>query len=169
MLKLSKEVIKDLFPATEKNKFQLTTDMKPSGDQIQAIRELSSGLKNKESNQVLLGVTGSGKTFTIANVINNTPATMGEIVFGNEISGIKGYFIETTFFIYLPPCSLKVSPDLSESLIEPAPTLSAVEVTANCVAWPKSKYSLMTKWDQKFLTVSAALFKSFAGQNNISK
>ena len=33
----------------------------------------------------------------VANVINNTPATMGEIVFGNEISGVKGYFIETTF------------------------------------------------------------------------
>ena len=51
------------------------------------------------------------------------------------------------FFIYLLPCSLEVSPDLSESLIEPVPTLSAVEVTANCVAWPESKYSLMTKWD----------------------
>lgn len=51
------------------------------------------------------------------------------------------------FFIYLLPCSLEVSPDLSESVIEPALTLSAVDVTANCVAWPESKYSLMTKWD----------------------
>ena len=44
--------------------------MRPSGDQINAIKELCDGLGKKESNQVLLGVTGSGKTFTMANVIN---------------------------------------------------------------------------------------------------
>ena len=44
--------------------------MRPSGDQINAIKELCDGLRKKESNQVLLGVTGSGKTFTMANVIN---------------------------------------------------------------------------------------------------
>ena len=45
--------------------------MKPSGDQIEAIKELTNGLIKNEENQVLLGVTGSGKTFTVANVINN--------------------------------------------------------------------------------------------------
>ena len=70
MLKLNKEIVKDLFPSIEKKKFQLTTNMKPSGDQIEAIKQLSDGLINQESNQVLLGVTGSGKTFTVANVIN---------------------------------------------------------------------------------------------------
>ena len=71
MLKLNKEVVKDLFPNIEKKKFELITDMKPSGDQIEAIKELTDGLIKKEENQVLLGVTGSGKTFTVANVINN--------------------------------------------------------------------------------------------------
>ena len=71
MLKLNKDVVKDLFPNIEKKKFELITDMKPSGDQIEAIKELTNGLIKKEDNQVLLGVTGSGKTFTIANVINN--------------------------------------------------------------------------------------------------
>ena len=71
MLKLNKEIVKDLFPNIEKNKFNLITKMKPSGDQIEAIKELSNGLEKNEENQVLLGVTGSGKTFTVANVINN--------------------------------------------------------------------------------------------------
>jgi excinuclease ABC subunit B len=50
-------------------KFSLITDFIPSGDQPQAIRELSLGLQEGRQHQVLLGVTGSGKTFTIANVI----------------------------------------------------------------------------------------------------
>ena len=70
MLKLNKDVVKELFPNIEEKKFKLTTEMRPSGDQINAIKELCDGLGKKESNQVLLGVTGSGKTFTMANVIN---------------------------------------------------------------------------------------------------
>ncbi|MFN0117767.1 MAG: excinuclease ABC subunit UvrB [Elusimicrobiota bacterium] len=49
--------------------FQIVSEFKPSGDQPSAIKELISGLKNKEKHQILLGVTGSGKTFTMANVI----------------------------------------------------------------------------------------------------
>lgn len=49
--------------------FKLTSDYQPTGDQPKAITELSTGIKNGEPAQVLLGVTGSGKTFTIANVI----------------------------------------------------------------------------------------------------
>ena len=41
MLKLNKKVVKDLFPNIENKKFELMTDMKPSGDQIEAIKELS--------------------------------------------------------------------------------------------------------------------------------
>ncbi len=52
-------------------RFNLTAPFKPSGDQEQAIAKLLSGLKNKEKYQVLLGVTGSGKTFTMANVIQH--------------------------------------------------------------------------------------------------
>jgi excinuclease ABC subunit B len=50
-------------------KFQLVSEFKPAGDQPQAIEALMRGLKNDERDQVLLGVTGSGKTFTVAQVI----------------------------------------------------------------------------------------------------
>jgi len=50
-------------------KFRLTSDFIPTGDQPEAIRQLSEGLERGDTSQVLLGVTGSGKTFTIANVI----------------------------------------------------------------------------------------------------
>ncbi len=49
--------------------FKLVSDNKPKGDQPQAIEKLLNGLKENKRSQVLLGVTGSGKTFTIANVI----------------------------------------------------------------------------------------------------
>jgi len=49
--------------------FALNSDFEPAGDQPQAIRELAEGLNQGEQNQVLLGVTGSGKTFTMAHVI----------------------------------------------------------------------------------------------------
>lgn len=51
--------------------FKLVSDFKPTGDQPQAIEKLTKGLKENFPNQVLLGVTGSGKTFTMANVIQN--------------------------------------------------------------------------------------------------
>jgi excinuclease ABC subunit B len=51
--------------------FKLTSKYKPTGDQPEAIRELTDGLRRGDRSQVLLGVTGSGKTFTIANVIQN--------------------------------------------------------------------------------------------------
>ncbi|RTL13406.1 MAG: excinuclease ABC subunit B, partial [Flavobacteriaceae bacterium] len=50
-------------------KFQVVSDYKPTGDQPQAIEKLSKGIVNGEKYQTLLGVTGSGKTFTIANVV----------------------------------------------------------------------------------------------------
>jgi excinuclease ABC subunit B len=50
-------------------KFQIVSDFKPTGDQPQAIEKLSEGLLKGNSHQVLLGVTGSGKTFTMANVV----------------------------------------------------------------------------------------------------
>ena len=52
-------------------KFILTSDYKPTGDQPEAIRQLTEGLERGDHAQVLLGVTGSGKTFTMANVIAN--------------------------------------------------------------------------------------------------
>ncbi len=51
------------------SEFSLSSEFQPSGDQPQAIKALVSGLKEDSKNQTLLGITGSGKTFTIANVI----------------------------------------------------------------------------------------------------
>jgi excinuclease ABC subunit B len=52
--------------------YQLITDLKPAGDQPEAIRQLIEGLERGDQYQTLLGVTGSGKTFTISNVIAHT-------------------------------------------------------------------------------------------------
>ena len=51
--------------------FELTSNYKPTGDQPEAIKQLTEGINNNIPGQTLLGVTGSGKTFTIANVIAN--------------------------------------------------------------------------------------------------
>ena len=53
-------------------KFNLSTDLKPAGDQPEAISKLTQNIKKGINKQVLLGVTGSGKTFTVANVIQKT-------------------------------------------------------------------------------------------------
>ncbi|MCH7690807.1 MAG: excinuclease ABC subunit UvrB [candidate division Zixibacteria bacterium] len=57
--------------STNVSKFKLTASLTPKGDQPSAIRELCLGLAAESSKQTLLGVTGSGKTFTMANVIAN--------------------------------------------------------------------------------------------------
>jgi len=54
------------------NRLTVNSDFSPSGDQPKAIAQLVNGLNHKEKNQVLLGVTGSGKTFTMAKVIEAT-------------------------------------------------------------------------------------------------
>ena len=53
------------------DKFELVSEYKPTGDQPQAIKQLTKGILHHDKGQTLLGVTGSGKTFTIANVIAN--------------------------------------------------------------------------------------------------
>ena len=52
-------------------KFKLSSEFSPTGDQPQAIKQLSEGILSNEKYQTLLGVTGSGKTFTVANVVEN--------------------------------------------------------------------------------------------------
>ncbi|MBO5908398.1 MAG: DEAD/DEAH box helicase family protein, partial [Clostridia bacterium] len=51
------------------DKFRLVSEYKPMGDQPQAIKELVDGINKGYNEQTLLGVTGSGKTFTMANII----------------------------------------------------------------------------------------------------
>ena len=50
-------------------KFKVVSDYKPMGDQPEAIKQLSAGIEAGDRFQTLLGVTGSGKTFTVANVV----------------------------------------------------------------------------------------------------
>ena len=52
--------------------FKLVSDYKPQGDQGRAIEQLLRGIYDREQHQVLLGVTGSGKTYTMAKVIEAT-------------------------------------------------------------------------------------------------
>ena len=54
---------------TAKNTFQLSSRYDPAGDQPEAIEQLVEGLQQGQAHQTLLGVTGSGKTFTVANVV----------------------------------------------------------------------------------------------------
>lgn len=74
--------------------FKLVSEYQPTGDQPQAIKELVDGFKEGNQFETLLGVTGSGKTFTMANVIAqlNKPTLVlahnknagGTVIFGNE-------------------------------------------------------------------------------------
>ncbi len=72
---------------TPKNQFELTTEMTPKGDQQQAINKLVKGIKSGKKHQVLLGATGTGKTFTIANVIAQTQKKTLVIVHNKTLAG----------------------------------------------------------------------------------
>ena len=79
--------------------FKLVSNYKPSGDQPEAIKELVDGINNGKKEQVLLGATGTGKTFTIANVINevNRPTLVlahNKTLAGQLYSELKELFPE---------------------------------------------------------------------------
>ena len=78
-------------------KFKIKSDFKPAGDQPEAIKKLVNGANKEEFNQVLLGVTGSGKTFTMAKVIEatNRPAL---ILAPNKTLAAQLYGEMKTFF-----------------------------------------------------------------------
>lgn len=65
------EEMRNFAPIMSMNEFKLTSKYSPTGDQPEAIKQLTEGLEQGDRAQVLLGVTGSGKTFTMANVIAN--------------------------------------------------------------------------------------------------
>ena len=80
-----------------KMNFELHSDYKPTGDQPQAIKELVEGFRQGNQFQTLLGVTGSGKTFTMANVIAalNKPTLIishNKTLAGQLYSEMKEYF-----------------------------------------------------------------------------
>lgn len=110
--------------------FKITSEFQPTGDQPQAIKELSEGLKMGTQAQTLLGVTGSGKTFTIANVIQEVQRptlvlshnkTLAAQLYGE----FKGFFPENAveYFVsyydyyqpeaYIPTTDTYIEKDLS--------------------------------------------------------
>ncbi len=110
--------------------FKLISEYEPTGDQPQAIRQLTEGIERGEPHQTLLGVTGSGKTFTMANVIANTNRptlvlshnkTLAAQLYGE----FKNFFPENAveYFIsyydyyqpeaYIPSSNLYIEKDLS--------------------------------------------------------
>ena len=110
--------------------FKLFSEFKPNGDQPQAIKELNDGLKNRYKYQTLLGVTGSGKTFTIANLIEkyNKPTLVispNKTLAAQLYSEFKAFFPENAvgYFVsyydyyqpeaYLPHTDTYIEKDVS--------------------------------------------------------
>jgi len=110
--------------------FHLTSKYKPTGDQPEAIRQLTDGLKRGDHAQVLLGVTGSGKTFTIANVIANVNRPTLILSHNKTLAAqlyeeMKGFFPENAveYYVsyydyyqpeaYLPATDLYIEKDLA--------------------------------------------------------
>ena len=110
--------------------FKLTSEFQPTGDQPEAIRQLTEGLQRNDPAQVLVGVTGSGKTFTIANVINqvNRPAlvlshnkTLAAQLYGefkqffpdNRVEFFVSYYDYYQPEAYLPVTNTYIEKDLS--------------------------------------------------------
>ena len=111
-------------------KFELISDFKPTGDQPKAISQLVKSINNKEKSQVLLGVTGSGKTFTMANVISkiNRPTlilshnkTLAAQLYGelkqffpnNAIEYFISYYDYYQPEAYIPTTNVYIEKDLS--------------------------------------------------------
>ena len=77
--------------------FKLHSDFTPQGDQPKAIRSLADGVRSGAPHQVLLGVTGSGKTFTLANVIEQVQKTT-LVIAHNKTLAAQLYHEFKTFF-----------------------------------------------------------------------
>lgn len=110
--------------------FKLTSDYRPTGDQPEAIQQLAEGIRRGDRAQVLLGVTGSGKTFTVANVLAavNRPAlvlshnkTLAAQLFGefrqffpeNAVEYFVSYYDYYQPEAYLPTTNTYIEKDLS--------------------------------------------------------
>ena len=111
-------------------KFKIVSDFVPTGDQPEAIKQLTEGINNGIEHQTLLGVTGSGKTFTIANVIQNVQKptliiSHNKTLVAQLYSEFKHFFPENSvqFFVsyydyyqpeaYLPVSNTYIEKDLS--------------------------------------------------------
>ena len=113
-----------------KGKFRLVSDLEPTGDQPQAIEELARGIREGKREQVLLGVTGSGKTFTMAHVIERVQKptlviapnkTLAAQLYGefkalfpeNAVEYFVSYYDYYQPEAYLPPTDTYIAKDAS--------------------------------------------------------
>ena len=69
------------------NKFELVSKYVPSGDQPEAIKKLVDGINNGKQSQVLMGATGTGKTFTMANIIQTVQKPTLVLVHNKTLAG----------------------------------------------------------------------------------
>ena len=80
-------------------KFELVSSYKPTGDQPQAINKIVEGIEDGLKYQTILGVTGSGKTFTMANIINNINRPTLVIAHNKTLASLGSFFHETEWNI----------------------------------------------------------------------
>ena len=95
---ISLKKFKPTFDIIDSRKFELVSDYSPSGDQPKAIENLCKGLTKKQNDQVLLGVTGSGKTFTMANVISKLQSRSALVFAPNKILAAQLFSEMKNFF-----------------------------------------------------------------------
>ena len=118
--------------------FKLTSEYQPTGDQPEAIRQLTEGVERGDRAQVLLGVTGSGKTFTVANVIANVNKPTLILSHNKTLAAqlyeeMKGFFPENAveYYVsyydyyqpeaYMPATDLYIEKDLAINDVQRRP------------------------------------------------
>ena len=146
--------------------FQLTSKYKPTGDQPQAIRQLTEGIEAGDPAQVLLGVTGSGKTFTVANVIANVNKPTLVLSHNKTLAAqlyeeMKGFFPNNAvdYYVsyydyyqpeaYLPATDLYIEKDLAINEDTSRKTWPSTRRSTSCVSLPSaicSRAARMSSW-----------------------
>ena len=134
------------------NKFELTSAYQPTGDQPEAIAQLTEGVLQGLPAQTLLGVTGSGKTFTIANVIanvnkptlvlshNKTLAAQLYSEFKNFFPNNAVEYYVSYYDYYQPEAYLPSSDTFCKSMVKP-PTMSSIVLLGLLIVAPLYKDS----------------------------
>ena len=128
-------------------KFKIKSDFQPAGDQPQAIKSITQNIKNKKNEQVLLGVTGSGKTFTMAHLIAHADRptlvlshnkTLAAQLYG-ELKGLfpdnaVEYFVSTNFSVETICCMTQHDVDAVSGLPNAALVSDAKLIPATLTA-----------------------------------
>ena len=98
--------------------FNLVSKYKPTGDQPEAIKELVDGINKGQKSQVLMGVTGSGKTFTMANVIASVNKPTLVLAHNKTLAGIISIISPFTLNVPLDKSYILLSYNISTSFFK---------------------------------------------------